>query len=90
MRLRPPGPPGRWTDTVTGEHGDLLDLIGHRISAGSLGPAIVLTPEGGDFNDDLAALGAPALAARLAPLTGPGPWAAPATPRARNGARQVP
>ena len=52
--------------------------------------ATVLTPEHGDFNDDLAALGPSALAARLAPLTGPGPWAALATPRARNGARQVP
>ena len=27
VRLRPPGPPGRWTDAATGEHGDLLDLI---------------------------------------------------------------
>ena len=35
--------------------------------------ATVLTPEHGDFNDDLAALGLPALAARLAPLLGPGP-----------------
>ena len=52
--------------------------------------ATVPTPEGGGFNDGLAALGPPALAARLAPLTGPGPWAAPAAPRARNGARQVP
>ena len=40
VRLRPPGPPGRWTDAATGEHGDLLDLIGHRIGAGSLGPAL--------------------------------------------------
>ena len=42
--------------------------------------ATVPTPEGGGFNDDLAALGPPALAARLAPLTGPGPWASPARP----------
>ena len=35
--------------------------------------ATVLTPEHGDFNDDLAALGPSALAARLAPLLGPGP-----------------
>ena len=236
VRLRPPGPPGRWTDAATGEHGDLLDLIRHRIGAGTLRPALdearaflalpvperrdpeasravppaawdgaaaarrlwrscrplggthadaylrarglnvrrfpalrfhpalayrdhagrrrrfpalvaavpappaaaalsagslaafalppgtarlliaadrdaagrraaatleaqalaqgiaatVLTPEGGDFNDDLAALGPQALAARLAPLTGPGPWAAPAAPRAHTGARQVP
>ena len=40
MRLRPPGPPGRWTDAATGEHGDLLDLIGRRIGAGTLGPAL--------------------------------------------------
>ena len=33
----PPGPPGKWTDAATG---DLLDLIGHRIGAGSLGPAL--------------------------------------------------
>ena len=30
--------------------------------------ATVVVPQGGDFNDDLVALGAPALAARLAPL----------------------
>ena len=36
-----------------------------------------------------AALSAGSLAA-FAPLLGPGPWAAPATPRARTGARQVP
>ncbi len=34
--------------------------------------AVVLTPAHGDFNDDLAALGPRALAARLAPLLGPG------------------
>ena len=53
-------------------------------------PATVLTPEHGDFNDDLAALGPQALAARLGLLLGLGAWAAPATPRARTGARQVP
>ena len=52
--------------------------------------AAVLIPERGDFNDDLAALGPQTLAARLTPLPGPGPWAAPATPRARKGARQAP
>ena len=154
VRLRPGGPPGKWTDAATGEHGDLLDLIRHRIGAGTLGPALdearaflalpvvvrrdpeaaradppaswdgaaacgapatpsaaprrkptsapggagatllvgegietvlslvaavptlhaatVLTPVHGDFNDDLAALGPRALAARLAPLLGPG------------------
>ena len=35
-------------------------------------PATVLVPEHGDFNDDLAALGPRALAARLASLLGPG------------------
>jgi len=30
--------------------------------------ATVIVPEGGDFNDDLVELGAPALRARLAPL----------------------
>ena len=34
--------------------------------------AVVLVPAHGDFNDDLAALGPRALAARLAPLLGPG------------------
>ena len=40
VRLRPPGPPGKWADAATGEHGDLLDLIGHRIGARSLRPAL--------------------------------------------------
>ena len=53
-------------------------------------PAAIPTPERGDFNDDLAALGPRALAERLAPLLGPGPWTAPATPHARNGAQRVP
>ena len=35
--------------------------------------ATVLTPEGGDFNDDLTALGPQALTVRLAPLLGTGP-----------------
>ena len=35
--------------------------------------ATVLTPEHGDFNDDLAALGPQTLATRLAPLLGTGP-----------------
>ena len=37
VRLAPPGAPGKWTDSATGEHGDLLDLIrfatGARIAA---------------------------------------------------------
>ena len=53
--------------------------------------ATILTPEHSDFNDDLAAP-RPAGAGRAAcPAHRPrGPWAAPATPRARTGARQVP
>ena len=39
---------------------------------------------------NLAVLGPQALAAWLAPLAGPGPWAAPTAPRARNGAQQAP
>ena len=35
--------------------------------------ATVVVSEGGDFNDDLVALGAPALAARLAPVFADGP-----------------
>ena len=40
VRLAPPGPPGKWTDAATGAHGDLLDLIGHRLGAATLGPAL--------------------------------------------------
>ena len=36
VRLRAPGTPGKWTDAATGEHGDLLDLIRHRLG----GPAL--------------------------------------------------
>ena len=39
--------------------------------------AVVLVPAHGDFNDDLAALGPRALAARLAPLLGPGAGTGP-------------
>lgn len=28
LRPSPKGPPGKWTDAATGEHGDLLDVIG--------------------------------------------------------------
>ena len=55
------------------------DATGRRAAAGLKAramergiPATVLTPAHGDFNDDLAALGPRALAARLAPLLGPG------------------
>ena len=44
--------------------------------------AAVIAPEGGDFNQDLLALGAEALAARIAPLF-PGPGRKPATCRTR-------
>ena len=33
VRFAPPGAPGKWTDAATGEHGDLLDLIGLAIGA---------------------------------------------------------
>ena len=55
------------------------DAAGRRAAAGIEARALaqglaatVLVPEHGDFNDDLAALGPRALAARLAPLLGPG------------------
>ena len=54
------------------------DATGRRAAAGLKARAMaqglaatVLTPAHGDFNDDLAALGPRALAARLAPLLGP-------------------
>ena len=31
VRLAPPGVPGKWTDAADGTHGDLLDLIRHRM-----------------------------------------------------------
>ena len=31
VRLVPPGVPGKWTDAAEGTHGDLLDLIRHRM-----------------------------------------------------------
>ena len=55
------------------------DAAGRRATAGLEARAlaqgiatVVLVPAHGDFNDDLAALGPRALAARLAPLLGPG------------------
>ena len=36
VRLGPPGTPGKWTDAATGEHGDLLDIIRHRLRAPTL------------------------------------------------------
>ena len=40
VRLAPPGTPGKWTDMATSEHGDLLDLIGHRSRAPTLRAAL--------------------------------------------------
>ena len=40
VRLRGPGTPGKFTDAATGEHGDLLDLIRHRIAAPTLRAAL--------------------------------------------------
>ena len=40
VRLEPPGRPGKWVDAATGEHGDLLDLIRHRLGAVSFGAAL--------------------------------------------------
>ena len=40
VRLRPPGTPGKWTDAATGEHGDLLDIIRHRLRAPTLRAAL--------------------------------------------------
>ena len=40
VRLAGPGTPGKWTDAATGEHGDLLDIIRHRLGAPSLRAAL--------------------------------------------------
>ena len=40
IRLAPPGAPGKFTDAATGEHGDLLDIIRHRICAPTLRAAL--------------------------------------------------
>ena len=40
VRLGPPGTPGKWTDAATGEHGDLLDIIRHRLRAPTLRAAL--------------------------------------------------
>ncbi len=40
VRLAPPGTLGKWTDSATGEHGDLLDLIRIASGAGSLRAAL--------------------------------------------------
>ena len=40
VRLTGPGTPGKWTDAATGEHGDLLDIIRHRLRAPTLRAAL--------------------------------------------------
>ncbi|MCY4550208.1 MAG: toprim domain-containing protein [Defluviicoccus sp.] len=40
VRLRGPGTPGKWTDAADGSHGDLLDLIRHRVNAPTLRAAL--------------------------------------------------
>ena len=59
VRLRPPGAPGKWTDAAEGTHGDLLDLIRHRVNAPTLRAAL----------DEARAF----LALPAAPATGEGP-----------------
>ncbi|MCY4283987.1 MAG: toprim domain-containing protein [Thiotrichales bacterium] len=59
VRLRGPGPPGKWADAAEGTHGDLLDLIRHRSRAPTLRAAL----------DEARAF----LALPAAPATGAGP-----------------
>ena len=40
VRLNGPGTPGKWTDASVGTHGDLLDIIRHRIDAPTLRAAL--------------------------------------------------
>ena len=40
VRLAPPGTPGKFMDAATGEHGDLLDIVRHRICAPTLRAAL--------------------------------------------------
>ena len=40
VRLAPPGAPGKFVDAATGEHGDLLDIVRHRIGAPTLRAAL--------------------------------------------------
>ena len=40
VRLAPPGTPGKFVDAATGEHGDLLDIVRHRIGAPTLRAAL--------------------------------------------------
>ena len=40
VRLSGPGVPGKWADSATGQHGDLLDLIRHRSGSPTLHAAL--------------------------------------------------
>ena len=40
VRLAGPGTPGKWTDAAEGTHGDLLDIIRHRLGAPTLRAAL--------------------------------------------------
>ena len=40
VRLAPPGTPGKFSDAATGEHGDLLDIVRHRVNAPTLRAAL--------------------------------------------------
>ena len=40
VHLSGPGVPGKWTDSATGQHGDLLDLIRHRSGSPTLRAAL--------------------------------------------------
>ncbi len=60
VRLHGPGTPGKWTDAAVGSHGDLLDLIRHRINAPTLRAALIearaflalpASPAAGDTGD---------------------------------------
>ena len=62
VRLHGPGVAGKWTDAATGQHGDLLDLIHHRVNAPTLRaaldearaflalPAVPATGSSGDYD----------------------------------------
>ena len=60
VRLHGPGQPGKWTDAAVGSHGDLLDVIRHRINAPTLRAALIearaflalpASPAAGDAGD---------------------------------------
>ena len=40
VRLAPPGVPGKWNDSATSEHGDLLDIVRHRSGSATLRDAL--------------------------------------------------